>query len=148
MRNIKSSPFWKRESFFVYSSFRTEVSTAQLMKELTAAGKRVCLPRIVGKEMLAVLYTGELVLNRFGIMEPPSGEDEPCDVVIAPLLAVDREGFRLGYGGGFYDRYFASHPSALRVGLCYEGQLTERLPREQTDMPLFAAITETGVRYF
>lgn len=61
---------------------------------------------------------------------------------------MDGEGYRLGYGGGYYDRYFALHPDVLRVGLAYAGQAVEGLPREKTDMPLHAVVTEKGVTRF
>ena len=65
-----------------------------------------------------------------------------------PLLAVDKCGVRLGYGGGFYDAYFARNPKTLRVGLAYDVQRTQMLPREACDMPLEAVVTETGVHFF
>lgn len=85
--------------------------------------------------------------NAYGIEEPLSDEDRPCEVALVPLLAVDREGFRLGYGGGFYDRYFAAHPQILRVGLCYEGQIGN-FPHDERDVPLDLIVTERGIRYF
>lgn len=136
------------ESFFVYVSFRSEVNTAELVRRLRAAGKRVCLPKIAGKEMFAAPYSENRIRNAFGIEEPVSGGDEPCEVAVTPLLAVDGEGYRLGYGGGYYDRYFAAHPNALRVGLCYAGQAAEKLPHGKFDVPLHAIVTEEGVRFY
>ena len=119
-----------------------------MIRDLLSAGKRVCLPRLEGGEMLSAPYSKERVKNSYGIEEPLSSGDEPCEVVFAPLLAADGDGYRLGYGGGYYDRYFARRPSALRVGLCYEAQIARSLPREAGDMPLHAVITEAGIRRF
>lgn len=148
LKQAKSSPFWKRESFFVYVSFSDEAGTEELISALLAAGKRVCLPLIEDGVMLAAPYTKKRRKNRYGIEEPLSHGDEPCEVVFAPLLAADGSGNRLGYGGGYYDRYFKSHPNALRVGLCYEAQLLGGVPVEPDDCLLHAVVTEAGVHYF
>ena len=133
------------ERYFVYRSFRTEADTAELIAALLAQNKRVLVPRVAGADMLAVPYSARTRPSRFGTEEPTEGEDEPCELAVAPLLAVDCEGYRLGYGGGYYDRYFAAHPNVLRVGICYAGQVVPRLPRSKQDIPLHAIVTEAGV---
>lgn len=140
--------FGSYESFFVYLSFRTETGTEALIGKLKALGKRVCAPRVLGNEMRSVLLSDKLVMGRFGTWEPEEDVETTCALAFTPLLAADEEGYRLGYGGGFYDRYFSAHPEVLRVGLAYEGQFTRRLPHEETDMRLDALVTEAGVRYF
>ena len=132
------------ERFFVYISVRSEVETDRLIAALLAAGKQVCVPRIEEGRMLAVPYA-KLVRGAYGIPAPEGGEDMPCDVALTPLLAFDEEGYRLGYGGGFYDAYFARRPEALRVGLAYCAQRADRLPREAWDLPLHAVVTEKGI---
>ena len=141
------SPYWNRESFFVYRSVRSEVKTDEIISALRLAGKRVCVPRVSGGVMSAVEEKGEREFF-YGIPQPASGSDEPCAVVLTPLLAFDEAGFRLGYGGGYYARYFSLHPNAIRVGLAYEGQAVRHLPRGAYDVPLHAVITECGVRIF
>ena len=140
--------FSDRTSYFVYSSFRTEVGTNEILRGLIGRDKRVCVPKLKDGKMLAVPYTEELTVNRFGISEPRGGEDTAVEIACVPLLAVDCEGYRLGYGGGYYDRYFQEHPDVYRVGLCYGGQAVERLPHEETDVPLHAVVTEDGVLNF
>lgn len=147
LKNLMASPYWRARSFFVYHAVGTEAGTAEIVSALRAAGKTVCLPRICGGRMLAAPY-GELAEGAYGIPAPAGGEDTPCEVALAPLLAVDEEGYRLGYGGGYYDAYFAAHPALVRVGLCYEAQRTDRLPREAHDVPLHAVITERGIVHF
>lgn len=146
-RNFLSC-FAKERNFFVYCAFRTEAATESIIRALLAQDKRVCVPRIVGREMRAVPLAGELVKNEYGIYEPAGGEDTFVEVAAVPLLAVDKEGYRLGYGGGYYDRYFEKHGNVLRVGLMFAGQAVETLPREKTDIPLHAVITEDGARFF
>lgn len=135
------SPFARKESFFVYLSFRSEVGTDELITALRKAGGKICAPRIEGGTMRSVLLSDKTERGAFGIMQPPAGEEETCAVALVPLLAADGDGYRLGYGGGYYDRYFALHPEVLRVGLCYEEQITTRVPREETDIPLDALVT-------
>ncbi|OGL34932.1 5-formyltetrahydrofolate cyclo-ligase [Candidatus Saccharibacteria bacterium RIFCSPHIGHO2_12_FULL_47_16b] len=70
-------------------------------------------------------------------------------LVIVPMLAFDGRGYRLGFGGGFYDRFLATQPDALRVGLCYEfGHQAENLPHEQHDVPLDSIVTEKNIYKF
>lgn len=134
-------------SFFVYYAIGSEVQTQKIIADLLAKGKTVCLPRITGTDMVAAKYAGErLQVGMYGIPAPERGEDWPCEVALVPLLAVDEAGNRLGYGGGFYDKYFRAHPAMLRVGLCYAGQVTHKLPAGEYDMPLHAIVTEEGFR--
>ena len=126
----------------------SEVGTEALIRALLARGKTVCVPRLKGGEMRSVPYRKPLERGKYGILQPREGEEITCAVALTPLLAWDREGFRLGYGGGYYDRYFAAHPGVLRVGLAYAGQAVRELPRERTDIPLHAAVTEEGVTRF
>lgn len=136
-------------SFFVYYSMGSEVDTRALIAELLQNGKKVCLPRIEKGSMLAAPYTGgEMRAGAYGIPAPESGGDCDCDIILAPLLAADKKGNRLGFGGGFYDRYFASHPHALRVGLCYAGQVVQELPAAEHDVRLHAIVTERGIECF
>lgn len=147
-RFFSSESLTQYHSFFVYLSIGSEVSTKEIIERLLAAGKRVCVPRVAGREMICVPYTEAVEKGAFGIMQPIGGEECECEVALVPLLAADRQGVRLGYGGGYYDRYFARHPNVLRVGLAYGGQVVDRLPREETDCPLHALITEDGIRCF
>lgn len=139
-----ASPFFAYGSFFVYLSFRTEADTMGIIGGLLSAEKTVCVPRLEGKAMQSVPFAaGVLETGAYGILQPRGGEDTECEVAIVPLLAADEGGNRLGYGGGYYDRYIASHPNIMRVGICYEGQVVSRLPAEDTDMRLDALITES-----
>lgn len=144
--NFITSPFFERTSFFIYHSVNTEADTIKLIGYLLSKGKRVLLPRIESGEMHAVPYTEERELF-FGIPQPKSGKEEEAEVIITPLLAFDSKGYRLGYGGGYYDRYFARR-GGVRVGLAYAGQETQSLPHDAHDGRLDAIVTEEGARYF
>jgi 5-formyltetrahydrofolate cyclo-ligase len=102
-----------------------------------------------GMEAAEVLPDDDLLATDYGPREPARRvpvDPAEVDVVIAPGLAFDREGYRLGYGGGHYDRYLARlGRRALRVGIGFEQQLVERVPREPTDERLDLVVTNENV---
>lgn len=134
------------ESFFLYRSFGTEAGTDLLIAELIRADKQVYLPRVEGNRILPVPY-GETRKGAFGIEEPVGAAyDGTPEVTVTPLLAVNARGFRLGYGGGFYDRYFREH-ATIRVGIGYAFQ-QEEFKEDVWDEPLHAFLCERGITYF
>lgn len=140
------------DSFFIYNSFGSEADTKIIIDRLICAGKRVFLPRVEGKDMVAVQYFGkenELIKNGYGIYEPQGqAYDGEIDVCAAPLLAVNSKGFRLGYGGGYYDRYFSTHKKVIKVGLGYFLQMTDEFKEDGSDEPLDSFVSERGIYYF
>ena len=96
----------------------------------------------------------ELVVSSWGIMEPPKTavqiDPKRFDMVLVPMLGFDRFGHRIGYGGGYYDRFLAQvRPDCFRVGLCFEmGYLSSVLPVGSHDAVLHAVVTESGFRKF
>ena len=137
-------------TFFVYYSFGSEADTRALINRLLAMGKLVFLPRVEEGEMVPVEYTGgQLEKGAFGICEPCgqayAGE---IDVCVTPLLAVDRSGFRLGYGGGYYDRFFAAHPQIIKAGIGFNLQITDKTFAEEHDVPLDCFVSEGGITCF
>jgi 5-formyltetrahydrofolate cyclo-ligase len=87
--------------------------------------------------------------GQYGFPEPVSGEasskGERYDVVVVPLLGFNEQGYRIGYGGGYYDRFLATQPQAKTIGLCYEDGLVSFVP-EPHDLPLQAIVTEQTIR--
>lgn len=134
---------------FAYSSTGRECSTSRLLRSSLDAGRAVALPRALGGgKMLFVQYTGELRPGRYDIPEPPdeAARMEPGagDIVIVPALCCDMEGYRLGRGGGYYDRMLPGCP-ASSVCLCRERLLQKNLPREWNDFPVDIVVTEARV---
>lgn len=146
-RRFLASPYARYGSFFIYLSFGSEVDTQSLVAALLREGKTVCVPVIADGDMKSVPYTRALTRNAFGILQPESGNELTCEVALTPLLAADGA-TRLGYGGGYYDRYFARYPNVIRVGLMYEGQAAPYLPRESCDIPLDAVVSECGINVY
>ncbi len=125
-----------------------EPDTARLLPRLLASGYQFALPRMLpehGMEFRRYDPDRPLVQARFGIREP--GEDCPLvpkdwgEVILVPGAAFDREGCRLGFGGGYYDRWLPGFPG-FRVGLCREAALQDRLPREPHDCRVDRVLTE------
>jgi 5-formyltetrahydrofolate cyclo-ligase len=135
----------------VFSSFGSEVDTRAIVEELVGAGTRVVLPRVEGRDLLAIEYRpgDPLVVAAFGMSEPATSavvDAADVDVAITPGLAFDRDGYRVGYGGGFYDRFFAgSRPDMAKVGICFSVQLVDAVPRGPLDVPVDVVVTEREV---
>jgi 5-formyltetrahydrofolate cyclo-ligase len=131
----------------LFWSFGSEVPTAGIVGRLQARDVLVALPRIEGLDVVPVAYApGDPTrATPFGAMEPTAGEvidPRRLEVVAVPGVAFDRRGRRIGYGGGFYDRFLRTTP-ALPVGLAFALQvLDEDLPAGHVDLPVAAIVTE------
>ncbi|MGZ4110021.1 MAG: 5-formyltetrahydrofolate cyclo-ligase, partial [Actinomycetota bacterium] len=133
-------------------SFGSEVDTAPLIAALHADGIRVVLPRIVDGELEPRVYVpGDPVSETaFGAREPLEGlalDPADIDVVITPAVAFDRSGRRVGYGGGYYDRFFRrTRPDAVRVGIGFDLQLMDdELPGGHFDLRVDVVVTGSEV---
>ena len=132
-----------RLSVMVYLSFSSEARTDKLIETLREKGATLYAPRVEGKEITAVAIGEDYTLSALGIREPVGKKyDGEIDVVITPLLAVDTQGNRLGYGGGYYDRFFDKYPNARRVGYCYDFQVLKNVPHTDSDKWLQYIITD------
>lgn len=152
------------ELLLFYVSYRSEADTRQLMKEALEAGRNVAVPKVVGTNMVFYRITefSQLIEGYKGILEP---DTERCEAVtemcgaddaqvqpnlvlpkhtllFVPGCAFDEKGGRMGYGGGFYDRFMEKYPDVLKVALAYEEQLVEEVPREAHDKPVDVIVTE------
>ena len=130
-----------------------EADPRLVMSALAAKGHALALPRVEKKNAPLVFHRwreGEkLVTHKFGMAEPHVDREIVVpDVLLVPLLAFDAEGYRLGYGGGFYDRTLSFLARKTAIGVAYAGQQVTHLPREAHDHPLDAVLTENGLRRF
>lgn len=131
---------------YLYASFGGEVDTFGLMDALWQQGFSVALPRVSGDRMDFYLVRGrkDLVPGFRDIPEPAQDcvkADCPQAVVITPGMAFTRRGDRMGYGGGFYDRFFSEEPEHKRVAVCYPFQIFPELPTEEHDKRMDAVLT-------
>ena len=125
-----------------------EIDTRPLLRALHERGHPVVLPA-TGRRDEALTFRlwapdSELVRERFGTMSP-RGEERRPDFLLVPLLAFDRAGRRLGYGGGYYDRTLVTLPGAFKLGCAYAAQEVPRVPAGPRDVRLDAVATEEGV---
>lgn len=143
------------QKVYCYAPVGSEVDIWELTERLWAAGKRLAFPRVLAGAVpdmafFEVKSRRELTEGAFHVPEPMADGREPVDwkgaLVLVPGVAFDRAGFRCGYGKGYYDRYFASYPELVRVGVAFECQLSEELSGccEKTDVCLDDVQTENG----
>ena len=136
------------DTVMVFYGTGREPDTVPLIRALLERGKRVALPVVLphrGMEARQVLDVDQLIPNRFGIPEPDDscpaiGKDEIAAALI-PHLMVDRDVYRLGWGGGYYDRWLADFPG-FTVCVCRPGRLAEHIPREAFDVPVKLVLIE------
>lgn len=140
----------------LYLDFRNEVATGELVKETLAAGKRVVVP-ITDTKNTALIpsevihYPDDITLGTWDIPEPKKAAVRPVeltdiDIVIVPGVAFDPQGNRLGYGGGFYDRFLLrTKPGTTFVALAFEMQIRDEVYPEAHDHPVHYVITENRV---
>lgn len=137
-------------SVFIYVALPDEVETRTLIDTYSALGSAVTVPRIVaGGEMRAVEFPGwdDMVAGPLGILAPRS-EDAfggPVACAIVPAVGFTPEGARIGYGAGYYDRWFAKHPETEKIGIAFECQLASALPQEPHDIRMDCVVTERQV---
>ncbi|WP_310599713.1 5-formyltetrahydrofolate cyclo-ligase [Desulfobulbus sp.] len=142
---------------FTYCHFRSEVQTFPMIDHWLAQGKTVCVPVSVPEEsdMMVVTITDparDLAPGYMGIPEPlshlvHSRRMEPAliEAAVIPGTVFDRNGHRLGYGMGFYDRFLVRAPQAIRIGLAFSCQMVECLPAQDHDIPMDMIVTEDEV---
>jgi 5-formyltetrahydrofolate cyclo-ligase len=133
--------FAEAETVFAYKAFGSEA-------DLSGIPGRIVLPRVLpGGAMEFAAGAEKFRRGAFGILEPDGGEvvpPAPDDVVLVPGLAFDVSGGRLGYGGGYYDRYFADRRGAVLVGVCFAEQIVGRVPADAGDVRMDWLVTEKG----
>ena len=142
------------DTLFTYVSKEIEVDTYSLIKAALANGKRVAVPRCINDtremEFYYIQSLEDLEVGSFGVMEPIT---DRCELVtdfskglcIVPGLSFDAEGFRLGYGKGYYDRFLTKFGGET-VGLCYSNCIKWKLPHGYYDRPVDLIVTDRYIR--
>lgn len=146
------------KTIFCYVNFRSEVLTVELIRHCLDSNIQVAVPytmtsrsrlHAVGIENLEI----DLSPGSYGILEPKQElleknrvESEQIDMIIVPGSVFDRQGGRMGYGGGYYDRFLSNDaPGAIRIGLAYELQLVDKVPMESHDQFMDFVVTEQKI---
>ena len=164
---LRSSPVWSRyNTVFLFLSIGLEIDTLPLLETVLRDGKKAFAPGVEAERLVfypLLSADGPWRKGRFGIREPANhspgaGEWKPAAagdfpaLIFAPGLAFDREGNRLGRGGGYYDRFFADLDAAGRqynaIGLCMDFQITGRVPAGELDKKMNGLLTGTQLVFF
>lgn len=151
-----ASAFWQAQHIGVYLANDGELDPRPLALAAHGSGKQLYLPVLNNADMQFRTWTPgeELTPNRFGIGEPPenSRDTQTLDLLIMPLVGWTSQGFRLGMGGGYYDRFLARQrgQSPLRLGLGYECQREDGLQalKDSWDVELNALLSESELYLF
>lgn len=142
-RRLTSSDFYRRaKTVLCFVSTGIEVDTWPLLRRCLADGKTVAVPRCLNKkgrmDFFVIKSLDELYPSTFGLYEPdpdrsPRLKSYAGSMCVLPAFAFDREGYRIGFGKGYYDRFLQRY-GGLKVGVCYSSCIAEGLPRGRFDV--------------
>lgn len=138
---FQTEQYQKAKTLYSYLPFNQEVQVVPILERAIADGKAVAVPKVYGDTMrfIYIKAMSETAPGCMGIPEPIADEpvaNDPTALVLMPGLAFDKEGHRIGYGGGFYDKFLAAEPNHPTVALCYGFQVFERLETDEFDIPV------------
>ena len=138
---LASEAYKNAKTVYGYLPYNQEVRTVAMLEQAMRDGKRVAVPKCYGDEM-RFIFMDDLskVENGYAnIPEPIADEpiaDDETALVLMPGMAFDPHGHRIGYGGGFYDKFLAKEPNHPTLALCYDFQMVEYLETEEFDIPV------------
>ncbi|HEY5561224.1 MAG TPA: 5-formyltetrahydrofolate cyclo-ligase [Clostridiaceae bacterium] len=152
---LKEKEFISCNNLFIYISFDLEINTHKIIESALEQNKNVYVPKVISKAlgMIGVRIENfeELRKNKMGILEPLEAIEiitkDDIDLAIIPGLAFDLKGNRIGYGGGFYDRYFQGEKNKLpsMIALAYEYQLFTNITQDTFDIKVHKIVTEKNI---
>lgn len=151
---LSTEQYRKARTVFCFVGTEKEVDTVAIITDALMQGKRVVVPLVIAKgimEAKQIFSMDELSVCSYGIMEPdknaPTVAPEEIDLGIIPCMSCSHTGARLGYGGGFYDRYM-QRTQFTRMCICYEKLTNEEIPMSYFDLKMDYLITEKGIHKF
>ena len=144
------SQYKKSKIVMFFASFNSEVNTHDMIKA-SLMNKTVVVPKVVNNEIepsVIMDFDNLVPSGKFRIPEPIEAMKiayKNIHAVIVPGIAFDKKGHRIGYGFGYYDKFLAKVPKAIKIGLCFDFQLVEIIPKETHDVPVDIIVTEKRV---
>lgn len=141
-------------SVMVYLSMKSEVETSELIESLCSWGRQIIAPVVDTKSGQLIPrcvqnLEKDLVTHRFGMLEPntncPIFPPDQLQLIFVPGIAFDSDGYRLGYGKGFYDRFLPTCPNAIAIGIAFQVQIVKDTYPQQWDIPVQHIFTEEGM---
>ncbi len=159
LQQLLRTDFYKKaRQLLCYVNFRSEVETTKLLQQALLDGKEVYCPRVCGREMAfyRIYALEELVSGSYGILEPEAREEKLLTnkmlkqaLMIMPGAVFDRQGYRIGYGAGYYDKYLsqlgAEKEQLIKAAILFSIQLVPQVASEQHDSPADFLITEQEI---
>ena len=155
LEKLKNELVYKKSKrIFIYVGFKSEINTLKYIESFLQDGKEIFVPKtdMENKEMKAIKLTSvdELKLSNYGILEPMFEENvadgNSFDLIIVPGAVFDLDGNRIGYGGGYYDKYLDNIKGSIsKVALAYSFQVLNNIPNEEHDIKVNYIITENEV---
>ena len=138
---LSSEAYQNAKTIYGYLPYNQEVRTVPMLEQALKDGKRVAVPKCYGDEMKFIFLEDLSKVERgyAGIPEPIADDpvaDDTTALVLMPGMACDPQGHRIGYGGGFYDKFLAAEPDHPTLALCYEFQMLPHLETEEHDIPV------------
>lgn len=144
----------KSNTIMTFISFSNEVNTHNLIKESISNKKRIIVPITFPKTKeirpSEISNFDELEIGFYNILTPKKEfirliNPMEIELTIVPGLAFDRNGYRIGYGGGYYDRFLSLYPDIIKIGIAFDLQIVDSLPREEFDIPVDFIVTEKEI---
>lgn len=150
--NVCALPAFKNAGrILIYADYNHEVMTRSIIENAWKTGKEVAVPKVEGSDMTFYRLTefSQLSTGYCGIPEPEEGEIVNWEkgLIIMPGVAFDRKNHRVGYGGGFYDRYLEKYRELDRLALAFSFQIMDQVPTEPTDIFPTILVTEKEIYY-
>lgn len=136
MKNLLESRYFQEAQIIMsYMSFKNEIDTHKINEAILKAGKKLLLPRTIGKkEMEAVEYGKGFQKGAMGIEEPIGDRyNGRIDLIVVPGIVFDEAGNRIGFGRGYYDRFLENYLDSVKVSIVYDFQLVEKIEAEKHD---------------
>lgn len=138
---VQSDLYRKAKTVYGYLPYNQEVRTVPMLEQAVRDGKQVAVPKVYGDEMKFIYMTdlSQVECGYAGIPEPVADgpvADDPKALVLMPGVAFDPEGHRVGYGGGFYDKFLEREPDHPTLALCYDFQMFPELETQEHDIPV------------
>ncbi len=137
----KTAAYQNAKTIYGYLSYNQEVRTVPILEQALRDGKRVAVPKVYGDTMRFIYLSdlSQVAPGCMGIPEPVDDKsiaEDKTALVLMPGVAFDKNGNRMGYGGGFYDKFLAQEPEHPTVALCYSFQMVDAIPTEEYDIPV------------
>lgn len=149
--NLRKIEYYRNAKIFGgYYAIGSEVRTQDILQEILNSGKELALPKVEKDNLLFKKISGfsDLEVGNFSVMEPKDRCDtaKRLEVILVPAIALTREGYRLGYGFGYYDRYLHDKRSK-KIALSYSKQLVKSIPHDDHDVKVDCIVTEDEIIY-